>query len=149
MKTTTAMLTLLVLAGCGAPTAVDGSLQEYVTDFEQQCGYTLQYLDYIKLSHLPENVAGWCSSIWTPNGYAGDYIEIDIDTWASLTETQRTALIFHEGLHCTRNTKDLYSPHDRLDFMYWASNGATDTEFWEAYPANHRKYCNRGNVINE
>jgi hypothetical protein len=149
MKVSAAMLVLFTLAGCGSPTAVDGSLQEYVTDFELQCGYTLKYLDSIKLAHLPENVAGWCVQTWTPAGYVGERIEIDTDTWAGLTETQRTALMFHEALHCTKLTKDLYMPYDSKDWMFWMNGAVTDAEFWEAYPANHRKYCQQGDVFNK
>lgn len=141
MKTSAATLVLMSLAGCGSPTAVDGGLQEYVTDFEQQCGRTLRYLDTIKFSHLPEGVAGWCVQEWRPTGYMGVRIEIDEDTWPTLSEEQRTSLIYHEALHCTIGVKDLYSPYARTDWMYWQIESVTDEEFWEYYPTNHKKYC--------
>jgi hypothetical protein len=122
-------LALLLLAGCGQKTNINPNVQKYFTQFEVLYGKRLKPVE-TEFNPLGTEAIAKCRTKYEPiTGHVlKRTIVIDMEQLNNLDcEKQKTAVIWHEILHCELNRK-----HVPLGLKSFMEPNVYSCEYYEA-----------------
>lgn len=146
-KAILALALVLTLSACGRKGQVDPAFNAYVRDFEVKIGVGVNNVD-ISFRKLNAPTIGVCYS-----GGQFNQINIDPDFWATMNESGREQLMYHELGHCVLglghndelSTLDNMVVEGSIMNKYWFGH----TEYYEKYKENYKQALKHNTVVEE